>query len=81
MKKPTPPDHPLVDEQPVDTLSHVRSLLSFAQEFTAKATEDAELTPYEVRVHTGLYALLKVATEALNYEIDRLENDGSWRVE
>lgn len=73
MKQPKPPYHPLVDDQPVDTLSHIQSLLSFAQEFTAKATEDAELTPYEIRVHTGLYAILKIVIEALNYEIDRLD--------
>ncbi|MEJ2417987.1 MAG: hypothetical protein P8Y45_13885 [Exilibacterium sp.] len=73
MKKPTPSTHPLIDDQPVDTLSHVQTMLAFVQEFAAKATEDAQLTPHEIRVHAGLYALLKVVNEALDYEIERLE--------
>ncbi|EGG92846.1 hypothetical protein IMCC1989_2449 [gamma proteobacterium IMCC1989] len=75
MKKPTIPFHPLVDEQPADTLAHIQTMLSFAQEFAAKATEDTELTPHEIRIHAGLYALLKVANDALGYEIERLEHD------
>jgi hypothetical protein len=72
--KPTIPFHPLVDEQPADTLSHIHTMLSLAQELAAKTAEDTEMTPYETRIHTGFYALLRVVHEALDYEIERLQN-------
>ncbi|MGH1485706.1 MAG: hypothetical protein ACRBCI_05745 [Cellvibrionaceae bacterium] len=75
MKANTPPSNPLVDDHPADTLMHIQALLTLAQEFSAKNTEEPSITAHEARVHTGLYALLKTANEALDYEIERLGND------
>jgi hypothetical protein len=47
---PAIPFHPLIDEQPVDTLSHIQTMLRFAQESATKATVDTELTPHQIRV-------------------------------
>jgi hypothetical protein len=73
---PTIPFHPLVDEQPADTLSHIQTMLTLAQELAAKTADDTEMTPYEMRIHTGLYALLRIVNEALDYEIERLQDYG-----
>lgn len=72
MTKTTKPFHPLIDDLPADTLAHIQTMLSFAQEFAARTADGAEMTPYETRIHTGLYALLRIVNEALDYEIERL---------
>lgn len=59
-KQATKPYHPLIGKQPVETLSYVQTLLSFAEEFTAQATEGSELTHHQIRVYDGLYTLLKL---------------------
>ncbi|MEO0442964.1 MAG: hypothetical protein AAFZ92_04375 [Pseudomonadota bacterium] len=71
--KAKPPTNALIDDHPVDTLSHIQSALTFIQEYAAKANEDVDITPYEIRVYSGLHALLKVINEAIDYEIGRLE--------
>ena len=68
-----PPINTLIDDHPIDTLSHIQSALTFIQEFAAKANEEVDSTPHELRVYSGLYALLKVINEAIDYEIGRLE--------
>lgn len=69
-KQATKSYHPLIAEQPVDTLSHIQTLLRIAEEFTAQAAKGVEMSPHQTRV----YGLLKTAGEALAYEIKRLEN-------
>ena len=70
-KQATP--NPLIDEHPADTLVHVQSVLSFLQEYTAKSTESVETTPHNVRVNTGVYNVLRIVSDAIDFEIDRLE--------
>lgn len=65
--------HPLIDEHPVDTLSHIQTMLRFAQESTTKACADIELTPHQARIYGQLSGVLKMMGEALAYEIERLE--------
>ena len=65
---------PLVGNHPTDTLSHIQATLTFVQEFAAKSTEEHEITPYEARISMGLYAILKTVNEAIDYEIERLDN-------
>lgn len=65
--------HPLIDEQPVDTLSHIQTMLRFAQESTIKANVDTELTPRQARIYGQLSGVLRMIGEALEYEIERLE--------
>ena len=66
---------PLIGEHPADTLSHIQATLTFIQEFAARSTEEPAITPYEVKVNTGLYAILKAVNDAIDYEIERLGND------
>ena len=63
---------PLIGRHPADTLSHIQATLTFIQEFAARSTEEPEITPHEIRVNTGLYAILKAVNEAIEYEIKRL---------
>ncbi|MGH1486051.1 MAG: hypothetical protein ACRBCI_07500 [Cellvibrionaceae bacterium] len=66
---------PLIGEHPADTLSHIQATLTFIQEFAARSTEEPTITPYEIRVNTGLYAILKAVNDAIDYEIERLADD------
>lgn len=66
---------PLIGKHPIDTLSHVQATLTFLQEFAARSTEEPELTAHEIRVNTGLYAILKTINDAVAYEIKRLDED------
>lgn len=77
MEKNKTPLNPLIDQHPVDTLIHIQSVLSFIQEYTARATEEPGITPYEARINTGLFTILKTVNDALHYEIERLENQQS----
>ena len=72
--KPAIPFHPLIDEQPADTLSHIQTMLRFAQESATKATEDTELTPHQIRVYSKLNGLLRMINEAVEYEMERLQD-------
>ncbi len=71
------PNNPLIDIHPIDTLVHVQAVLCFIQEYAAKSTEDGELQlqPHNMRVNTGLYAVLKIVNQAIDYEIGRLDAD------
>ena len=71
---PAIPFHPLIDEQPADTLSHIQTMLRFAQESATKATVDTELTPHQTRVYSKLNGLLRMINEAVEYEIERLQD-------
>ena len=66
--KPAIPFHPLIDEQPVDTLAHIQTMLRFAQESATKATVDTALTPHQIRVYSKLNGLLRMINEAVEYE-------------
>ena len=66
---------PLIGEHPADTLSHIQATLTFIQEFAARSTEEPAITPYEIRVNTGLYAILKAVNDAIDYEIERLADE------
>lgn len=72
--KPAIPFHPLIDEQPADTLSHIQTMLRFAQESATKATIDTELTPYQTRIYSKLNGLLRMINEAVEYEMERLQD-------
>ena len=72
--KPAIPFHPLIDEQPVDTLSYIQTMLRFAQESATKATVDTALTPHQIRVYSKLNGLLRMINEAVEYEIERLQD-------
>jgi|GEM_PF-5091876 len=67
--------NPLIDEHPVDTLVHVQSVLSFLQEYTAQSMTGVEVTPNHVRINTGVYNVLRTVSDAIDFEIDRLENE------
>jgi len=73
--KAIPRPNPLVDEHPIDTLLHVQAVLTFIQEYAAKSTEEAETNPHDVRINTGLYAILRTVNDAIDFEIDRLDGE------
>lgn len=75
-KPTTIPFHPLIDEQPVDTLAHIQTMLRFAQESTIKAAVDTQLTAHQKQVYSKINGLLRMINEALDYEIERLEDYG-----
>ncbi len=80
MTKPTIPFHPLIDEKPADTLTHIQMMLRFVQESaaqtTTQATQDKTITIQQTRISNQLQGMISMINEALDYEIQRLENYG-----
>lgn len=61
--------NPLIQENPLETMYNVRSILSTLQEFySASDLPDREQTE---ETYCGLYWILKCADHALEYEIER----------
>lgn len=65
------PSNSLIDQQPVDTLVHIHAVLSFLQNYAARSAE--EDSAFNIQINTGLYAILKTVNEAIDYEIERLD--------
>ena len=64
--------NPIIQDDPADTLYHVKSVLSVLQEYYT-STDLHERTLSE-EVSCGLYWILKCSDNALEFEIKRTKN-------
>jgi len=68
-----PPSNALVGEHPVDTLMQIQSVIAFLQQYTTQAADHPDMSPYHSLVNTGHHSILQLLQDALDYEIDRLD--------
>ena len=71
-------NNPLIDNNPVDTLANIQSMLARIQTFIAKASTDNGLTPSFPSPSPGnqrYIRLMVMINEAIHYEIKRFDDD------
>lgn len=66
------PSNLLIEQQPIDTLVHIQSVLSLMQDYIQQPAEELLTSSNQSRVDNGHLMLLQLVNDALDYEIDRL---------